>query len=784
MDLNSTSNSNNELISLPDIVKSITRHWYLFVISVVLCLILAFAYTRIAKDKYIVRANVMIRTDMASGSNITGAFMQQFGLGSIMGQGVTVDDELHVISSHSLLREAAIQMGLNKTRTFKESFFQREVQYDDFAIDVIDPSSQCDTLSVTLTFKIKLDENGLADIKIKKGGFKTIANIKDTKLPANIKTSYGEYIVTTTPDYIAGEPYNYTIKVCGFDRAAENIAEDIDIYSPDQLSNLIALSIKTPYIDYGKNLLNTITSLYNKRGIQEKNVEATNTALFIDERLALIADELDTAERKVEKYKRDNNLSDLETEAKIMLEQDGDFRAKLLEAETQAKIIEYTLDFISRPENRYSLIPFSNGLDKGAADAITAFNELALKRLNLSNTAKAGSPALKMLEEQIDASRENVITTVKTAKQSTDIALADMRAKENEFYSRIRTMPTQEREFISIFRQKAIKEELYIFLLQKQEENALTLAMASPKGQIVDTAYNLNEPVNMSSAMVLFIGLLLGIILPAIYIYLKSLFQTKFSTKEELERLTRIPILGEICTNRQGEHIVVKEGDTSSISELFRLLRTNLQFLLTGKKDKVVLLTSSISGEGKSFVSVNLATSLALLKKRVIIIGLDIRNPKLAEYIDINSRLGVTSYLASEDVTADQIIIPSGINPLLDVIVAGPVPPNPAELLLSSRLDALFEELRNRYDYIIVDSAPVAMVSDTFSLMRVSDAVIYVCRANYTQREYLRYCNNLVAEDRLRNVSLVINATNTKQGYGYGYGYNQDGERVRIKLHK
>lgn len=784
MDSNSTSNSNNELISLPDIVKSISKHWYLFVISVILCTVLAFAYTRVAKDKYVVRANVMIRTDMSSSGGIAGAFMQQFGLGNLMGQGITVDDELHIISSHSLFRDAARQMGLNKTRVFKESFFNRETQYQGFAIDVIDPCSQCDTLSTTLSFKIKINEEGLADIKIKKGGFKTLAKLKKVKLPVNIQTSYGEYIVTTTPDYIAGETYNYTIKLCSFDRAAENIAENIDIYSPDKLSNLIALGIKTPYIQYGKELLNTITSLYNKRGIQEKNIEATNTALFINERLALIADELDTAERKVEKYKQDNNLSDLETEAKIMLEQDGNFRTKLMEAETQAKIIEYTLDFISRPENRYSLIPFSTGLDKGAADAITAYNELALKRLNLSNTAKAGSPALKILEEQIDASRENVITTVKTAKESTDITLADMRKKENEFYSRIRTMPTQEREFISIFRQKAIKEELYNFLLQKQEENALTLAMASPKGQIVDTAYNLNDPVNLSNSMILVIGFLIGIILPAIYIYLKSLFQTKFSTKEELERLTRIPILGEICTNRNGGHIVVKEGDTSSISELFRLLRTNLQFLLVGKKDKVVLLTSSISGEGKSFVSINLAASLALLKKRVIIIGLDIRNPKLTEYININSRLGVTNFLASEDITTDQIIVPSNIHPLLDVIVAGPVPPNPAELLLSNRLDALFENLRDRYDYIIIDSAPVAMVSDTFSLMRVSDAVVYVCRANYTQREYLRYCNNLVAEDRLRNVSLVINATNTKQGYGYGYGYNQNGERVRIKLQK
>ena len=256
------------------------------------------------------------------------------------------------------------------------------------------------------------------------------------------------------------------------------------------------------------------------------------------------------------------------------------------------------------------------------------------------------------------------------------------------------------------------------------------------------------------------------------------MFRTKFSTKEELERITNIPILGEVCVNSSKESIVVRKGDTSSISELFRLLRTNLQFLLTGKNDKVVLLTSSVSGEGKSFVSVNLAASLALLNKKVILVGLDIRSPKLGEYIGAKTPLGVTNYLASEDTTIDQIIAPSGFNEQLDVIVAGPIPPNPAELLLSNRLDKLFDELRNRYEYIVVDSAPVGMVSDTFSLMRVSDTVVYVCRANYTQIDSIRYCNSLVSEQRLRNVSFVINATTAKQGYGYGY--NHQGEKVKV----
>ena len=772
------NSANNETINLLEIAKSITKNWYIFVISIVCCVALAFLYSKVRKEQYVVISNVMIRTDNSSMSNVAGAFMQQMGVGNLLGETTTVDDEIHVISSHTLLRETAQKMQLNKTHIYKENFINRWVEHKDFAVDVLDPNHHCDTLSITLLFKVKIDEDGLADIKVKKGFFKTFANMKNVELPATINTIYGDYIVEKTPFYEAGKDYNYTIKVCSFDKRAEDIAEEIDIYIPDKMANVISMIIETPYISYGKELLNTITTLYNKKGIDIKNIEATNTANFIDERLKIIESELADAEEKVELYKKKHNLSDLEMEAKAIIESNVHFRTKLIESETHDKIIDYTISFINQPQNQYELIPFSLEIDDSSNDPINEYNTLCLKRINMLSTAKPGSPALKLIENQIDASRTNVISSLKNAKEASAITLDQLRKEEAKFMGRLTDMPTQEREFMDVYRQKVIKEELYIFLLQKQEENAITLAVTSPKGQLIDEAFNLNKPSTMSTKMLLFVGFILGLILPMIYLYVKYLFRTKFSTKEELEKITQIPILGEMCINYNKEKVVVREGDTSSISELFRLLRTNLQFLLTGKKDTVVLLTSSVSGEGKSFISVNLAASLALLNKRVIIIGLDIRNPQLAAYMGLRSRLGVTNYLASEDVNLDDIIIPSGINPQLDVIVAGPIPPNPAELLLGSRLDELIGTLRDRYDYIIIDSAPVAMVSDTFSLMRVSDTVVYVCRANYTLREHIQYCNELVAEERLRNVSLVINATTAKQGYGYGY--NQNGERVRM----
>ena len=762
-------NKNNEAINLMGIVKTVTSKWLLFAISVLCCVSLAFFYSKISKDQYIVASNLLIRTDDASSGNMASSFMQQMGLGSFLGSSVSVDDELHIITSHSLMRETAREMGLNKLHILKESFFDRTAEYSGYAVDVIDINNTCDTLRVGLNFKVKINKDGLANIKVKGGFFKTYAQVEEAQLPVTINTIYGDYTVVTTPDYVAGEEYNYNVRLMGYDYMAEDLGENVNIYIPDKMSSMITLSIKTPYIEYGKELLNTICRLYNRRDINTKKIEAANTERFIKERLEIISSDLNNSEILVEEYKREHNLSDIEAELKAILENNVIFNRQIIETETRSKVIEHIIDFLSKPENKYELVPFSAGLDAGSANFIEEYNKLALNRINLLSSAKEGSPALSLLEKQIDVSRENVIISLHTAKANNDIALKELRNQEAKFDTRISSAPTQEREYISLYRQKAIKEKLYIFLLQKQEENALAMTTATSKGQIIDQAFTYNEPVNLSTLKLLIIGFIIGLIIPSVFLYLQYLFRTKFSDKEELESITNIPILAEICKSETKEHIVVKENSAAPISELFRLLRTNVQFMLNGKNDKVILLTSSISGEGKSFVSTNLSVSLSLLNKRTIIVGLDIRSPQLAENMSLRNQYGITNYLSSEDVNIDDLIIPSNINSQLDVILAGPIPPNPSELLLSQRLDQLFEELRNRYDYIIIDSAPVGMVSDTFSLTRLADTIIYVCRANYTPREYIRQCNTLVESKRLSNVSLVINATDQKSGYGYGY---------------
>ena len=444
-------------------------------------------------------------------------------------------------------------------------------------------------------------------------------------------------------------------------------------------------------------------------------------------------------------------------------------KEKQIEIEAQNQMVEIIENFLRQEKNRYSLIPFNPSLsDEAAATAIQQYNTLVLKRMEIAFSAKGDNKSLAILDEQIDATRNNVLSTLKSIRESLTVSQKTLLDQEDKFGERIKNMPTQEREFIDMQRQQLIKQELFLFLLQKREENALNQSMATPKSTIVNAAYNLSEPISTPKIITLFVGLLIGAILPIIYLYLKDLLRTKFSNRNELEALTSLPVLGEICTHKNKDHIVIREGENSSIAELFRLIRNNIQFVLNNKDEKVILVTSSISGEGKSFISSNLAISMALLGKRVLLIGMDIRNPQLGSYLNIRSPKGLTNYLADTSVSISDITLSSAIQKGMDIILAGPVPPNPSELLLSNRVDELFGQLREIYDYIIIDSAPVSMVADTFSLTRIADTTVYVCRANYTKKEYIRYVNRIAAEKRLGKVSIILNGTEAQQGYGYG----------------
>ena len=767
-----TAQQEEQIIDFSAFVRKYKRYWWLFLLSLIACISIAFVYLKIAKRVYNVKAVVLVAQD----DNGAGAGASLLKSMKLMGQGSKVDDEMVVFSSQELCTQVVNQLKLNHSYIEDKGWFKPERDhYNSSPIEVIAPEEMFDTLS-SVKFKIDVDKAGRANIKATSGKHK-LADVKGVTLPTTLKTVYGRFAINTTKKFKQGKECHITARLTGNQILGEHLNKRIKVKLASKKSNGINLSIAENNKSRGMDILNTLMDLYNDRGQREKDEQAINTAKFIDERLALIYKGLTSSEADIESYKKAHKIVDPELQIKSAVAKQELSDRAIIKLETNKQLLGMVRDFVSNPANKHSYIPFE--VDSSAASgSIRAYNNLLAKRQELAQSAKGDNLALKQLDEQIDAMHGNVVQGINSSIKGVDIQLNKMRSQFNQTASEMGQVPTEEREARELLRQQGIQNTLYTFLLEKREENALVLAATTPKGKIVDHAYAQSTPISPNRMVVLVMALLASLLLPLLLVYLKDLFTTKFSNQEELEEISQVPFIGHIHHNRHNTQLVVKDGKTSAIVELFRYVRNNLQFMLNKEDDKVILVTSSVSGEGKSFISTNIASSFALLGKRVALVGMDIRSPKLAQMLDLNEMPGVTSYLSRSDVSLDQIAQPCKEVKGLDVFVGGAIPPNPSELLLSDRVKDMFRDLRERYDVIIVDSAPVAMVSDSFALDKYSNATVYVTRANYTKRNLIKFMNRIAANKQLKNMCIVLNDTKPSNDntYGYGYGKTQDEE--------
>ncbi|MDE5643331.1 MAG: polysaccharide biosynthesis tyrosine autokinase [Muribaculaceae bacterium] len=750
-----------DFIDINAIIRNYRKKWYWFVISVVMFGLLGYVYVKTHNTEYSVHANVLIDDDNSN------PLLSSMDLGGLFGTSARVDDEVFIVSSHSLLRDIVKQLNLNECHIVKKGLLEKEFAYPDYPLGISNSAAFADTLTASLMFKISVDADCKAKVKFYVKGDK-IETYDDVAIPGEVSTPYGKFELLPTATYPKGEELNTIIYLSGYDAQAEQLAKDIEIELVNRKSNVITMAMQTENVAYGKNILDAIVKQYNLRGLDDKSAQGEKTLLFIDERIRLLASDLDDAESAIQAYKQANGIIDVQAEAVYQTTRRSELDKRLLQAESEAEVLKLATDFVNNPENAYSLIPLTV-TNEGLIKSISTYNGLLLKRIELQSNAKGNNAVLRSLEEQIDAMRGNVATSIRKAYDNAMVPVRELRAEMAKTSGQLGKVPTQEREFINMKRQQEVKQALYLFLLQRREETAMMIANTKPKAIIVDEAYALNDPISMKPKLVLAMFLFLGFLVPLILLYIKDKLRTKFDTRQEVERIVDMPVLGEICTDKSGTKVVVGSNDTSSSAELFRLLRTNLLFVLNDTRDKVVLMTSTNSGEGKSYISINLAMSLSLLGKKVLLMGMDIRKPKLAEYLGLSARYGITQYLSSDNISIDDMIIRDKQYGNLDIMLSGPIPPNPAELLALTKVDALFAELRERYDYIIVDTAPVGLVSDTFTLDRISDATIYVCRANYTSKADLAFANSIYDQHRLRKLSLVVNGAAMKKNYGYSH---------------
>lgn len=775
-------------VDIQEIFFKYLIHWPWIVGAVILCVIVAWIYLRMVTPVYNISATVLIKDDKKGGASSQLSELENLGLDGMFSSSQNFDNELEVLRSKTLAKEVIQQLNLYVSYMDEDEFPARDM-YKISPIQVSLTPQEADKLSDPMIVKMALQPQGGIDVVV------TVGEIEYQKyfdkLPAIFPTNEGTLAFFQVPDSvlimqerkigtldIAEKTIRHiTATINRPMTVAKGYCANLSIEPTSKTTSVAVISLKNSSLRRGQDFINTLLEMYNRNTNDDKNVVAQKTAEFIDERIGIISKELGNTEENLETFKRNAGITDLASDAQIALTGNAEYEKKRVENRTQISLIEDLRKYINR--NEYEVLPANIGLqDAALTSSIERYNEMLVERIRLLRTSTESNPAIVNLDTSIRAMKVNVSATLDATLQGLLITKNDLDREASRFSRRISDAPGQERQFVSIARQQEIKAGLYLMLLQKREENAITLAATANNARIIDEAIADDNPISPKGKMIYLIALVLGVGVPVGIIYLLELTKFKIEGRSDVEKLTSVPIIGDIpLTDEKQGAIAVFENQNNLMSETFRNIRTNLQFMLENDK-KVILVTSTVSGEGKSFISANLAISLSLLGKKVVIVGLDIRKPGLNKVFNVpRKEVGITQYLANPEKNLMDLVQLSDVSKNLYILPGGTVPPNPTELLARDGLDKAIETLKKNFDYVILDTAPVGMVTDTLLIGRVADLSVYVCRADYTHKNEYTLINELAEKDKLPSLCTVINGLDLKKRkYGYYYGYGKYGK--------
>ena len=786
-DFNEAQESKEENIDVKELLFKYLIHWPWFVGAVVVCLIAAWVYLYTSTPVYNISATVLIKDDKKGGSAGMLSGLESLGLDGMVSSSQNIDNEIEVLRSKTIVKEVVEDLGLYISYTDEDEFPSRNM-YKTSPVQVSLTPQEADLLEEPMIVEMTLQPQGSMDVTVKIDDDEYQKHFE--KLPAVFPTDKGTLAFFLTPDSVLSSKKTLE-ETTDLEKTTRNITATINkpltvakwccknmtIEPTSKTTSVAVISLKNSNVQRGKDFINKLLEMYNINTNNDKNEVAQKTAEFINERISIISKELGSTEKDLESFKRGAGITDLTSDAQIALTGSAEYEKKRVENQTQINLLQ-DLQKYMRNEG-YEVLPSNIGLqDVNLAAAINRYNDVLVERKRLLRTSTENNPTIINLDTSISAMKENVQVSLDRVLRGLFITKADLDREANRYSRRISEAPGQEREFVSIARQQEIKAGLYLMLLQKREENAITLAATANNAKIIDDAIADDAPVSPRSKITYLIALILGVGIPVGVIYLLELTKFKIEGRADVEKLTSAPIVGDIpLTDEKQGAIAVFENQNNLMSETFRNVRTNLQFML-GNDKKVILVTSTVSGEGKSFISGNLAISLSLLGKKVVIVGLDIRKPGLNKVFNISKReQGITQYLANPEKNLMDLVQLSDVSKNLYILPGGTVPPNPTELLARDGLDKAIETLKKNFDYVILDTAPVGMVTDTLLIGRVADLSVYVCRADYTRKNEYTLINELIDGNKLPNLCTVINGLDLKKRkYGYYYGYGKYGK--------
>jgi tyrosine-protein kinase Etk/Wzc len=739
------------------LLSIVSSYWPLFAICIIIALSGGFVYLRYATPIYATQAKVLVK-DEKRGNMQDGQILQELGINSNTGN---VENEIEIFNSRGLMKKAVIALGLN-TRYFVPGTIKNSEIYKEapFRLTTLFPDS---LLRSSYTYDLKISDAGftVSDNRNKWTGKwgDTIALMPGKVLFTNnssttsVFNNVHEYIIVFTPAEALATKYKSVL----------------DIIASNKQSSIINLAIKDEIPARGEDVLNKLIEVYQQASIDDRNRVANGTMDFIDERLVLVSGELQGVEKDIEGFKQSNELTDLSNESRILLDNTSEFSMKLVQSEVQLSIVQSLEKYLK--QNGKRVVPSTLLIeDVTLTRLIDKYNALQNQREGLLMTYTETGSIIANVNQQLDNLRSDILSNLASMKTTLGVSIAALKKRTGFLDEKIRQVPRKERIFLEYSRQQAIKQELYLFLLKKREETAISKSATISNLRVIEPAKNTGSPVSPNRTKVLLTAFVIGLIIPGVRVLLKELFNVRVTSKDDITNATAISIVAEIGRSTEKDIIVTKRESRTIVAEQFRALRTNLQFLFTEHKEKLIMITSSMSGEGKSFVALNLANTLSLSGKKVVLLELDLRKPKISQALNINNEPGFSDHVIGK-ASVDDIIRPSGISDNLFFVSSGSIPPNPSELIMHSRTESLLNELRERFDYIVMDTAPVGLVTDAKLLSRHSDCVLYVVRLDYTFKQQLTSVDDLYREGKMPKLSLVVNDVKMSKGSGYGYTY-------------
>ena len=776
-------------INFQTIYTAVILHWKWFVLSLIICMGCAMIYLRYKTPVYQAYAKLLIKDDDSRGRGGKSGVLTTSNLG-IMSNSTGIDNEMEILSSLSIAQQAVRDLKLYVNYSL-EGKVKDHLIYNSEPISVdLDPS-HLEKLNYPISLEINRKGSSYTvtgEYLNPKTGVTNSIEKTITSFPTRIDTKTGIITLQSNGDRgLLPEGRALKVTILSPKSVAAKYAGSLSVSQTSKTTTIAELVLKDESPQRAVDYLRQLAICYNRQANEDKNEIAVRTEEFINGRLEKINAELGSTEGSLEEYKKRNNMVELKMNAAQAVQNQDVYSQKLAEANTQMALLNSISEYLNDPSNKYQTLPSNVGLsDASATSLIDKYNDIVITRNRLLRSASESSPTVTPLTAQLDDLTSSIKRAMIQARKSMEIERNNIANMYGRYASQTNATPEQERILTQIGRQQDVKSGLYLMLLQKREENSISLAATADKGKLIDDPQYMGK-VSPKNSMIMLIALILGLAIPAGVIFIVNFIRYKIEGHDDVAKLTSLPILADVAiaseTAETKADIVVHENQNNQMEEVFRSLRTNLQFIMA-ENEKVVLFTSSTSGEGKTFTAANLAVSFALLDKKVVLVGLDIRKPRLAELFEINDHQhGITNLLTQPDPTAADVkkqILKSGISNNLDILMAGPIPPNPAELVARKSLDQVIDILKETYDYVLIDSAPVGLVTDTLQIGRVANATVLLCRADYTPKEAFGYINDLAKEKKLPNMCVVINGIDmSKKKYGYYYGYGRYGKYGR-----